>query len=211
MSIRLLLASDYPMVRDGLRLLLRPAREIRLIAQAENLAEAPEKFRHVQPDVALLDVAASASAGGLRVVHDILKASPDARTVVVTNNDSVSFARTMLKTGARGLVLKHSPSPALITAVRVTAAGEKFVDPRVSAALEEHGEHKLPWKNVALTQRESDILGNLARGYTNAQTASHLKLTLRTVESYRARIYRKLHLNSRADIVNYAIAHSLLA
>jgi two-component system, NarL family, response regulator NreC len=200
------------MVRDGLRLLLRPAREIKLVAQAENLAEAPAKFRQVQPDVVLLDVAASASTGGLRVVEDLLQSSPDARAVIVTNNDNLSFARTMLKTGARGYVLMHSPSPALIAAIRVTAAGERFIDPGVRAALAEvHVEHKLPWKNVSLTQREGEVLLDLARGYTNAQTASHLKLTLRTVESYRARVYRKLHLSSRAELVKYAMAHSLLS
>jgi DNA-binding NarL/FixJ family response regulator len=212
MSIRLLLASNYAMVREGIRLLLGPAREVKLIGQAECLAEAPQKFRELNPDVVLLDVPVEGSSGGLRAVSHIVRSSPDARAVVLTSNDDVSYARSMLAVGARGYVIKHSPSSALITAVRVTAAGRKFVDPRVSSALAlQHPDHKLTPKRPSLTQREIDVLGDLARGYTNSQTASHLHLTLRTVETYRARIYRKLHVRNRAELVHYAMARSLLA
>lgn len=212
MSIRLLLVSNYAMVREGLRLLLGPAREVKLIGQAESLAEAPQKFRELRPDVVLLDVPVEGSSGGLRAVSHILRSAPDACAVVLTSNDDVSYARSMLAVGARGYVIKHSPSSALITAVRMTAAGRKFIDPRVSSALAiDHSEHKLTSKRPSLTQREIDVLGDLARGYTNSQTASHLHLTLRTVETYRARIYRKLHIRNRAELVDYAMARSLLA
>ena len=212
MSIRLLLVSNYAMVREGIRLLLGPAREVKLIGQAECLAEAPQKFRELEPDVVLLDVPREGSSGGLRAVSHIVRSSPDARAVVLTSNDDVSYARSMLAVGARGYVIKHSPSSALITAVRVTAAGRKFIDPRVSSALAmHHAEHKLTPRRPSLTQREIDVLGDLARGYTNSQTASHLHLTLRTVETYRARIYRKLHIRNRAELVDYAMARSLMA
>ena len=212
MSIRLLLASNYAMVREGIRLLLGPAREVKLVGQAECLAEAPEKFRDLKPDVVLLDVPVEGSSGGLRAVSHIVRSAPDARAVVLTSNDDVSYARSMLAVGARGYVVKHSPSSALITAVRMTAAGRNFIDPRVSSVLAIHQpDHKLTLKRPALTQREIDILGDLARGYTNSQTASHLHLTLRTVETYRARIYRKLHVRNRAELVSYAMVRSLLA
>jgi len=212
MSIRLLLASNYAMVREGIRLLLGPAREVKLVGQAECLAEAPENFRNLNPDVVLLVVPGEGSSGGLRAVSHIVRSSPDAQAVVLTSNDDVSYARSMLAVGARGYVVKHSPSTALITAVRMTAAGRKFIDPRVSSALATHQpDHKLTLKPPALTQREIDVLGDLARGYTNSQTASHLHLTLRTVETYRARIYRKLHVRNRAELVSYAMVRSLLA
>jgi DNA-binding NarL/FixJ family response regulator len=207
MSIRLLLASDYTMVRDGIRLLLGPAREIKLVGEAEHLAEAPQKFRDLQPDVVLLDVPTVAGASGLRAVSHIVKGSRDARPVVLTNNDDVSYARSMLGVGARGYVLQHSSSAELIAAVRTAASGHRFIDPRLSDALVKH---QFGGKRPALTQREADLLRDLARGYTNAQTASHLNLTLRTIETYRARIYRKLHLHNRAELVHYAIAHGLL-
>ena len=212
MSIRLLLASNYAMVREGIRLLLGPAREVKLVGQAECLAEAPQKFRELRPDVVLLDVPVEGSSGGLRAVSHIVRSAPDARAVVLTGNDDVSYARSMLAVGARGYVVKHSPPSALIMAVRVTAAGRKFIDPRLSGALAiDHQDHKLAPQRPSLTQREIDVLGDLARGYTNSQTASHLHLTLRTVETYRARIYRKLHIRNRAELVNYAMARSLLA
>ncbi len=211
MSIRLLLASDYAMVREGINLLLGPAREIKLIGEAEFLADTPQKFHDLQPDVVLLDVPAVAGSSGIRAVSLIVQRSPDARAVVLTSNDDVSYARSMLAVGARGYVLKHSSSPELIAAVRTAASGHKFIDPRLSGALamsQPGSKRKL--NRPPLTQREADVLRHLARGYTNAKTASHLRLTLRTIETYRARIYRKLHLHNRAELVHYAIAHGLL-
>jgi len=200
------------MVRDGIRLLLGPAGEIKLIGEAECLAEAPRKFRELQPDVVLLDEPAVAVSSGLRAVSHIMRCSPDARAVVLTNNDDVSYARSMLAAGVRGYVLKHSSSPELIAAVRTAASGHRFIDPQLSVALAVHQPASKRKSNPPspLTQREVDVLRDLAQGYTNAQTASHLNLTLRTIETYRARIYRKLHLHNRAEVVQYAIAHGLL-
>jgi len=165
MSIRLLLASNYAMVREGIRLLLGPAREVKLVGQAECLAEAPEKFRDLKPDVVLLDVPVEGSSGGLRAVSHIVRSAPDARAVVLTSNDDVSYARSMLAVGARGYVVKHSPSSALITAVRMTAAGRNFIDPRVSSVLAIHQpDHKLTLKRPALTQRE--IFSVISRAVT---------------------------------------------
>jgi len=211
MSIRLLLASDYTMVREGINLLLGPAREIKLIGEAEFLADAPQKFHELRPDVVLLDVPSAAGSSGIRAVSLIVQRSPDARAVVLTNNDDVSYARSMLAVGARGYVLKHSSSPELIAAVRAAASGDKFIDSRMSDALvtSQTGGKRTP-NRPPLTPREAEVLRDLARGYTNAQTASHLNLTLRTIETYRARIYRKLHLHNRAELVHYAIAHALM-
>lgn len=200
------------MVREGICLLLGPARDVRLVGQAECLAEAPQKFRELKPDVVLLDVPVEGSSGGLRAVSHIVENSPDARAVVLTSNEDLSYARSILAAGARGYVVKHSPSSALIAAVRVAAAGRKFIDPRLSSALAiDHSDPKLSAKRPSLSQREIEVLGDLARGYTNLQTASHLNLTLRTVETYRARIYRKLHIRNRAELVSYAMVRSLLA
>jgi two-component system, NarL family, response regulator NreC len=211
MSIRLLIASDYAMVRDGIRLLLGPAREVDLIGEAGFLAEAPQKFRELRPDVVLLDEPAVAGSSGLRAVNHIVRSSPDARAVVLTHNDDFSYARSMLAVGACGYVLKHSSPTELIAAIRTAASGHRFIDPQLGLALATHqpgGERKL--NSPSLSQREVDVLRDLARGYTNAQTASHLNLTLRTIETYRARIYRKLHLHNRAELVRYAIAERLL-
>jgi DNA-binding NarL/FixJ family response regulator len=211
MFIKLLLASEYAMVREGIRLLLRPAREIKLIGEVERLPEAPKKFRELNPDVVLLDVAAADSSGGLRTVRHLVQSAPDARTVILTNNLDISYAKSMLAAGARGYVLKHSRSPELIAAVRTTAAGSKFVDRRLSDAMAAVPDSRITAKQPRLTQREVDVLRDLAYGYTNSQTASHLNLTLRTIETYRARICRKLHLRNRAELVHYAIAHGLLS
>jgi len=199
------------MVREGLRLLLRPAHEIKLIGEVERLPEAPQKFRDLKPDVVLLDVPTADSAGGLRTVRHLVHASPDARAVVLTHNRDVSFARSILAAGASGYVLKHSPSPELIAAVRTTAAGKSFIDARLSASLTTTTHGRATPKQPRLTHREIEVLRDLAHGYTNSQTASHLSLTLRTIETYRARICRKLHLRNRAELVQYAIAQGLLA
>ncbi|HXZ42253.1 MAG TPA: response regulator transcription factor [Terriglobales bacterium] len=212
MFIKLLLASDYTMVREGLRLLLRPAREIKLVGEAEHLPEAPKKFQELNPDVVLLDVPAFDHSTGLRTLGHIVQTSPDARAVVLTNNHDVSYARSVLAAGARGYVLKHSPSRELIKAVRTAAAGKMFIDPRLGDALKSaHAADHDPAKPSYLTQREIEVVRDLACGHTNAQTALHLHLTVRTIETYRARIFRKLHLHNRAELVHYAIARGLLS
>jgi two-component system, NarL family, response regulator NreC len=211
MPIRLLLASHYPIVREGIRLLLGAARDVNLIGEAEFLAEAPQKCRELQPDVVLLDEPAVAGSSGFRAVNHIVQSSQDSRIVVLTHNDDVAYARSMLAAGARGYVLKQSSSTQLIASVRTTALGHGFIDPQLSLALARHppgGKRKL--NPPLLSQRDLDVLSDLARGYTNRQTASHLNLTLRTVETYRARIYRKLHVRNRAELVDYAIAEGLL-
>jgi two-component system, NarL family, response regulator NreC len=140
-----------------------------------------------------------------------VQASPDARAVVLTTNHDASYARSVLAAGARGYVLKQSPSRELIKAVRTTAAGKNFIDPRLgdvlAAAVPSVGETgvKLP----RLTHREIEVVRDLARGHTNAQTAQNLSLTVRTIETHRARILRKLHLHNRAELVHFAIAHGL--
>jgi DNA-binding NarL/FixJ family response regulator len=210
MSIKLLLASDYAMVREGLHLLFRPAHEIRLIGEAEHLPEVPQKFCELRPDVVLVNIPAVNSSGGLRTVSRLMRGSPEARTVVLTDNHDASYVRSMLAAGARGYVLTQSRSVELIAAVRTAATGSKFVDPGLTDALEAVAHHKTGRKPTCLTKRESDVLRDLAHGYTNSQTASRLSLTLRTVETYRARIFRKLHLHNRAELVHYAIANGLL-
>jgi two-component system, NarL family, response regulator NreC len=212
MFIKLLLASDYAMVREGLRLLLRPAREIKLVGEAEHLPETSKKYQELNPDVVLLDVPASDRSAGLRTLGHIVQNSPDARAVVLTNNHDVSYARSMFAAGVRGYVLKQSPSRELITAVRTTAAGKRFIDPRFGDALTStHARGEGDAKPSRLTQREVEVVRDLARGHTNAQTALHLNLTVRTIETYRARILRKLRLHNRAELVHYAIAHGLLS
>lgn len=211
MSIKLLLASEYAMVREGFRLLLRPAAEIEFVGEVERLPDASKKYCELKPDVALLDVAANNGSVGLKAVRNLVQSSPKACSLVVTNNHEVSYARSILAAGARGLVLKHSPSSDLITAVRTTAAGRKFIDSRLRHALTMEPEVKTIPKQPRLTEREIQILRELANGYTNSQTASHLHLTLRTVETYRARICRKLHIRDRAGLVQYAIAEGLLS
>jgi len=211
MSIRLLLASDYAMLRDAIRLLLGPADEIKVIGEAECLAEAPQKFRELQPDVLLLDEPGIAGSNCLRAVSLIVRNSPDARVVVLTNTDDVSYARSMLEAGACGYVLKHSSFSELIAAIRTAASEHTFVDPQLSDTLMANrpgGMRKR--KGLPLTRREKDLLCHLARGYTNAQTASYLNLTIRTIETYRSRIYRRLHLHNRAELVRYVMAEGLL-
>ena len=211
MSIKLLLASDYAMVREGIRLLLRPAGEIELIGEVDRLPDAPQKFRDLKPDVALLDVAAVNSSGGLRTLRHLVEGSPQARAVVLTNNQDVSYARSILSAGARGYVLKDSLSGDLIAALRTTAAGNKFVDSRLSHLVGTTLDCKTRTRGPHLTQREREVLRHLAYGHTNSQTAAHLHLTLRTIETYRARICRRLHLRNRAELVQYAIVHGLLS
>jgi DNA-binding NarL/FixJ family response regulator len=211
-TIRLFVASDYAMTRDGIRSILKSkAQDILVIGEAESVAEAPLKLRDIQADAILLDASAPAR-NALRSVGRIVRESQQARVLVLTNIEDAGFVRSMLAVGTLGYVLKHSSTEQLISAIRKVAADHRFLDPLLSDALV--GELLNEKRNSPvkrLSHREQEVLKGIARGLSNRQLADRLDLSTKTVETYRGRLYQKLHLHDRAELVNYAIALGLLS
>jgi two-component system, NarL family, response regulator NreC len=211
MRTRVVLASDYKITREGLRSLFGRVAEVEIVGEAESVMAAPEKARELVPDLVLVEVGVPSRAHGLRAAALIASQSPQVRVLVLTDNSDVPYARSMLAMGVSGYLLKNSDLAQLFAAVRRLKFGGKFIDPILSNDLVWHAMDKRITKTRSVfSRRESEVFGALIRGYTNAQSADVLKLSVKTVETYRLRIYRKLHLSSRAELVEYALANQLL-
>jgi DNA-binding NarL/FixJ family response regulator len=207
--IQLLIASDYAMTRDGLRALLKGSDDIEVVAEAESVADTPARFKTVRPDVALVEVSAPGSKA-LRMVATILSAAQDSRIVILSNIDDPSYVRAMLAVGAFGYVLKQSPTEQLIIGIHKAAENHRFIDPLLSDGIAELFGKKQAFNTPGLSNREEEVLKGIARGLSSRQLAIRLRLSTKTVETYRSRLYHKLQLHNRAELVNYAIALGII-
>ena len=210
-STRMVLASDYTITREGLRSLFRQAPEVNIIGEAETVTATPKKVRELVPDVVLIEISGPGRAPGLRAVAEIIDHSPEARIVVLTSNGDLPYAHSMLAKGVSGYLLADSSSSQLFAAVRNVTRGGNFIDPTFGNDLVWHAAgRRSKIARPILSRRELEVLRGLVCGYTNTESANLLKLSVKTVETYRLRLYRKLHVRSRAEIVEYALAHRLL-
>jgi two-component system, NarL family, response regulator NreC len=211
-TTRIVLASDDTITREGLGSLFRQAPGVEIIGEAESLTAASNKVRELLPDVVLIEISVPGRADGLRAATDIAQQSSNARVLVLTNNSDLTYVRSMLALGVSGYLLKSSGASQLFNAVQTVRLGGRFIDPTLG--------NDLVWQAIdrdinkarpVFSRRESQVFSALIRGYTNAQSADVLRLSVKSVETYRLRIYRKLNLNTRAELVEYALANRLLA
>ena len=211
-STRMVLSSDYTITREGLRSLFREAPEVAIVGEAESVVATPQKVRELVPDVVLIEISVPGRSTGLRAVAEIADHSPKAGVIVLTNHTDLPYARSMLTKGASGYLLKSTDTLQLFTAVRNVRRGGRFIDPALGTNLVWHAiERRRRAARPTLSRRELEVLSALVRGFTNVQVAHLLKVSVKTIETYRSRIYRKLHVRSRAEIVEYASTHRLLA
>jgi|SRR5579862_4366329 len=210
-TIRVVLASDDTITREGLASLLRQAPGMEIIGQAHSMPATPKIVRQLAPDVALIEVSVPNRGQGLQAVAKVADESPETRIVVLTNNGDPPYVRSMLSAGASGYLLKNSETSQLFTAVRTARLGGRFIDPALGTDLVWHViDRNVRKTRPVFSRRESEVFIALVRGYTNAQSADILKVSVKSIETYRSRIYRKLHLSTRAELVEYALAHGAL-
>jgi two-component system response regulator NreC len=206
--IRIVIADDHAVVRSGLRLLLDAEPDLEVVAEAGDVAET---LRHVaahRPQVVVLDLNMPGDPS-LPAISRVAERSPGTRVVVLTMQSDPSFARTALRSGAAGYVLKEAAAMELVQAVRLAAAGETYLNPKLGALLAAAPPAPAgPPDN--LTEREVEVLRLIVLGHTNTEIAGQLYLSVRTVESHRAHIQQKTRRTSRADLVRYAIEHDLI-
>jgi two-component system response regulator NreC len=208
-EITIVLADDHAVVRSGLRLLLDQAGGFHVVAEAGDADAALRSVLGYKPDVLVLDLNMPGEPTSLEAIPRVPEVSPRTRVVVLTMQEDPSFARHALQAGAAGYVLKEAADTELVEAVRRAAAGETYLNPRLGAALAAApaGPGGPP---DDLTTREVDVLRLIALGHTNTEIAGRLYLSVRTVESHRARIGQKLRLSTRAELVRYALDRGLL-
>ncbi len=211
MSIRLLIVDDHQLVRSGLRRLLEAEEDLTVEEDEAGTAyDAVRLARLHKPDVVLLDVVMPGGSG-LDAIPEILEAAPEARILALSMQDDPSYVRQAFAVGANGYVLKEAADDELLAAIREVAAGGRYVDPQLGARLAAaDASAQAEAEADPLSDREREVLRLLALGHTNQEISKMLYISVRTAETHRARIMQKLRLDSRAELVRYAIERGLL-
>ncbi|MEU1532363.1 response regulator transcription factor [Streptomyces fagopyri] len=207
-EVTVVLADDHLVVRAGMRLLLAQDPAFRIVAESATVPDTLEAVRRTRPRVLVLDLT-MAGKSSLPVIPALLTASPGTRILVLTMQEDPAFAREALRTGAAGYLLKEAAAEELRAAAHQVAGGATYVQPVLGArlAVEMPG----PADQEALTAREAEVLSLLALGHTNQEIAGHLYVSVRTVESHRARIRDKLGKDTRAELIAAARERGLVA
>ena len=207
--IRILLADDHTMVRQGFRLILSLQSDMEIVGEAGNGQEAIEFAEKLQPDVVVMDIAMP-ELNGIEATRRVLISSPRTRVLALSMHKDSAYVREVLKAGARGYLLKDSVDNDLVTAVRAVARGEGYLSPAVSeAVLSDYRRHVTDPLDL-LTAREREVLQHIAEGKTNKEIATALKLSVYTVDSHRSRVMEKLNLHSTGELVRFAVRNGLI-
>lgn len=203
--IRVMIADDHPLVLDGVRGVLETYDNIDVVGTAANGREALDVFDATHPDVVLMDLNMP-EIGGLTATEIMREHNPNARILMLSMHDSPEYIATAQRHGARGYLLKDVPTEEIVEAIEAVYAGKTYYCKGVQRALE-------PTKDQGrepLTSREQSILLQLASGKSNKEVASELEISVRTVETHRSNIKRKLGISSTAGLTRYAMEHGVL-
>ncbi|MET4279264.1 MULTISPECIES: response regulator transcription factor [unclassified Bradyrhizobium] len=207
--IRITLTDDHPLVLAGMKALLQDVHDIEIVGEATDGQAALDIIRQATPDIAILDISLP-GLSGLEVARTLATQLPQVRLLALTVHEDHAYVQPMLQAGARGYLLKRSAADELERAVRAIAGGGLYLDPAIAekALPSAQGAHSSSGASTAgeLTPRESEVLRFIAQGFSNKEIANQLSISIKTVETYKARAVEKLGLFTRADIVRYGVA-----
>jgi len=204
--INVLLVDDHDLLRAGVRSRLEREAGIAVVGEADTAERAVVLARKLQPDVILLDLILPRTSG-YEAIPELLKVAPQAKILVVSSQGAPSSVRRALSAGAAGYLPKRSSDHELVSAIRLVAGGEGYVEPTLGARLvNDNGSPALE----PLSERERDIVHLLVLGHTNQEIGKKLFISVRTVDTHRAHIMRKLQLETRAELVLFALANGLI-
>jgi DNA-binding NarL/FixJ family response regulator len=213
-KIRVLIADDHAIVREGVRALLALSDDIVVVGEAADGREAIDAARRLRPDIILLDIAMP-GLGGLEATVEIRKENPDARILVLSQYDDREYVRRFLKLGVSGYVLKKAAGSALTAAIRAAHLGGLVLDPEVAreAVRDESAEaggrgDADPYEG--LTDREKQVLKLVAEGRTNKEVAEMLAISVKTAMSHREHMMEKLDLHSRTELIKFALRKGVI-
>ena len=207
--LRILLADDHAVVREGLKALVNAQPDMEVVGEAADGAEALAQARALRPDVLVVDVSMPEMTG--TQATEALKAErPEIKVLALTVHQDKSYLRSLLEAGASGYILKRAAAHELVYAIRSVASGGTYIDPtlagKVIASFARTGRRALPDRPaVDLSDREEQVLRLVAQGFSNKEIAARLEVGIKSVESYKARASQKLGFSGRADIINYAL------
>jgi two-component system response regulator NreC len=211
-TIRLLLADDHPVVRKGIASMLARYPDFEVVGEAGDGQEALRRARELLPDIVLTDLEMP-HMSGLAVTEALRKELPQIKVLILSMYSNTDFVLRIMQAGAKGYVLKGAPPEELIHAIKTVEGGECYFSPDVArVALNQYvrgsGESKPAARQ--LTPRERQVLAEIARGFTNKEIGLRLGVGVRTVETHRERIMRKLNVHGVASLTRYAIANGLV-
>lgn len=209
--IRLLLADDHPVVRKGIRSCLERQEQLEIVGEAGNGDEALMKAHQLKPDLVLMDIDMPQKTG-LEVTEILRKEMPQVKVLILSMHDNSDYIMRILQSGARGYVLKEASPEELVKAIETVNSGEAFFSPEVARLalnqfVQGSGEGPHPSQ---LTDREREVLIHIAEGLSNKEIACRLNVGVRTVETHRERIMRKLDIHTIAGLTKFAISKGLI-
>lgn len=208
--IKLLLVDDHPVVRKGISSCLARHPHLNVVGEAADGQEALRKARELKPDLILMDIDMP-EMNGLMVTEMLKKESPDIKVLILSMHNSTEYVMRIVQSGARGYVLKEAATEELVRAIETVNGGEAFFSPDVARmALNQFVRGGAEGADTHLTTREREVLILIAEGLSNKEIASKLGVGVRTVETHRERIMRKLNIHSVAGLTKFAITKGLI-
>lgn len=212
-SLRIFLADDHTVMREGLKSLVNAQADMEVIGEADNGRTALQKAKELQPDVVIMDVSMP-ELNGIKVTEQLKRTCQRIKVLVLTAHDESGYLRQLLQVGASGYLLKKAAAEELINAIRAVAAGGVYLDPTLAGKVVGGyvGSRRLRGTTQGndLSEREAEVLRLVAWGYTNKEIGSYLTISVKTVETHKANILEKLDLRSRVEMVRYALRQGWL-
>jgi DNA-binding NarL/FixJ family response regulator len=210
---RLVLVDDHELFREGLKTALQAASDFVVVGEASNARSALDVARTSSPDVAIVDVSLP-GAGGIALARDLLRNSPRCKILMLTMHTSEPYVLEALDAGALGYAIKDQRTSEIIEAIRTVARGEIYLAPRIPGSVLERYQTGRTRDDLGplgeLSVREREVFDLVVRGFTNESVANELGISVKTVETHRARINRKLHVHSTGELVRFAALHGLI-
>ncbi len=213
-KIKVLIADDHTIVREGVRMILAKERDIEVVGEAGDGRQALDLVDRLRPEVIIMDLSMP-EMGGIEATKHVKERHPAVNVLALTMHEDESYVFQLLRAGASGYVLKRAAAQDLVQAVRAAARGEAFLYPSITRKVVEdylkrveQGEERERYDG--LTEREREVLTLIAQGLTNQQIAQKLFISIKTVQTHRAHILEKLGLHDRTELVRYAIRKGLI-
>lgn len=208
---KVLIADDHEVVRKGIRAILQSERNIRVIGEAETVSKMLMQAKTTKPDLVLMDLVMP-EVNGLETIRQMRANAPATRIIVLTMHESLVLVRKVLEAGADGYVLKTELATDIKAAVKAVSRGDRYLSCKVAEALLAHdARESTPGKDMSpLTAREHEVIRLLSTGKSNKEIASELGISVRTVETHRANIMRKLNLHSVTELLHYIFSNKLV-
>ena len=212
-TLRILVADDHAVVRQGLKLLINSQPDMTVVGEAADGAAVLQQAAAVEPDVVVMDLSMP-GMNGLVATRALKKARPSVEVVALTRHDDETFLQEVLRAGASGYVLKQSNPMEFLKAIRAVAAGGVYLDPAMTSRV---ADGLLTKASVArdptpspISERETDVLRLIAVGHSNKEVAAQLKISVKTVEVHKANAMKKLGLAGRVDLIRYGVLQGWL-